>query len=114
MAKRINWSSSSKADADGTDLTVTPLGLFDTPLIDAGMASGNEVPETGTAPSQIVFIEGSVADCQALADGVRPGVTVVLLNPDTNGVRQIADYLRQSDIVTWPRSRSLRTAPMAN
>lgn len=93
MAKRGNRSSSSKADVDGTNSTVASFGLFDTPLIGAGMVSGNAVPETNAAPSQIVFIEGSVADYQILADGVRPGEMVVILNPASNGVQQIADYL---------------------
>jgi hypothetical protein len=52
----------------------------------------------GGAGQQIVFIEGSVADYQALAHGVQPGVAVVILNPDTNGVQQIADYLQRYDI----------------
>jgi hypothetical protein len=53
---------------------------------------------SATAPSQIVFIEGSVADNQILAEGVQPGVKVVILNPDANGVQQIVDYRQRHDI----------------
>ena len=52
----------------------------------------------GGAGQQIVFIEGSVADCQVLADGVQPGVTAVILDPSANGVQQIADYLQQHQV----------------
>ena len=84
--------------SDGIDTPVTVLGAFDTAFNGAGLPPGNQLPETGTQPNQIVFIEGSVADVRILADGVRPGVKVVILNPDANGVQQIADYLRQHDI----------------
>jgi hypothetical protein len=61
-------------------------------------AGGADQEPAGGAGQQIVFIEGSVADYQILADGVQPGVTVVILNPDANGVQQIADYLQQHDV----------------
>ena len=48
--------------------------------------------------TQIVFIDGSIAGAQALADGVRSGVVAVILDPDLDGVRQIADYLAAHDI----------------
>ncbi len=98
MAKRSNQSFLSEKNGLGTDTPVVPLGLFDAAPIGADMASGNEVPETGAAPSQIVFIERSVADYQILAGGVKPGVKVVVLNPDANGVQRIADYLQQHDV----------------
>ncbi len=47
---------------------------------------------------QIVFIDGSIAEAQALAAGVRNGVVAVILDPDQDGVRQIADYLASHDI----------------
>ena len=93
MAKHSNQSSGL-----GSDTPVVPLGLFDAAPIGAEMAPGNEVPETGAAPSQIVFIEGDVPDAEVLARGVTPGVRVVLLDPSLDGVRQIADYLTSHDI----------------
>jgi hypothetical protein len=54
-------------------------------------------PSTG-AGQQIVFIDSNVPDAQLLAQGVQPGITVVMLNPNSNGVQQIADYLSDNNI----------------
>ena len=48
---------------------------------------------SSTTGHQIVFIDGNVPDAQALAQGVQPGIEVVILDPNGNGVQQIADYL---------------------
>jgi hypothetical protein len=45
------------------------------------------------APSEILFIDSQVPDYQSLASGAKPGVEVVLLNPDSDGLQQIADFL---------------------
>ncbi|HTB40828.1 MAG TPA: DUF4347 domain-containing protein, partial [Reyranella sp.] len=72
---------------------------------DSGNASGpaDSSPAGGTSaapaetPSnvghQIVFIDGNVPDVQTLVQGVQAGIEVVVLDPNTNGVQQIADYL---------------------
>ncbi len=44
-------------------------------------------------PTEIVFIDSAVTDYQALASGAKPGVEVVILNPNADGVHQIADFL---------------------
>jgi hypothetical protein len=47
---------------------------------------------------QIVFIEGDVPDAQLLAAGVAPGVLAVILDPNQDGVTQIAQYLASHDL----------------
>src|SRR5580658_6776409 len=103
MATRSNWLSPRENDGFGADTPFAPLTLFDAALVGADTVPddegpGNEGPETGAAPSQIVFIEGNVPDAEELARGVKPGVRVVLLDPSLDGVRQIADYLTGHDI----------------
>ena len=95
MADQRNWRDASTPPShDGApDDASWALGLADATAHDAFPHSGT--PASAAAPSQIVFIEGSVADYQILAAGVRPGVQVVILNPDASGVQQIADYLQQ-------------------
>ncbi len=66
--------------------------------IPADSAAGGGSPAAPATPSstaghQIVFIDGNVPDAQALAQGVQPGIEVVILDPNSNGVQQIADYL---------------------
>ena len=63
---------------------------------DSGSGSGSPAaPATpsSTAGHQIVFIDGNVPDAEVLAQGVQPGIEVVILDPNSNGVQQIADYL---------------------
>ena len=59
----------------------------------ASALSGSAAPG-----QQIVFIEGNVPDAQLLAAAVEPGVQAVILNPNEDGVQQIADYLASHDI----------------
>jgi hypothetical protein len=77
-------------------------------LFDQADVAHETVPDAGrpdpvatdaaAAPSQIVFIEGNVPDLQDLLDGLAAGVQAVLLNPDQDGVQQIAAYLTNHDI----------------
>jgi hypothetical protein len=73
-------------------------GSWDLVIPDAG-DSGVAMPWSGAAfvapapITQIVFIDGSVPNAQELAQGVQPGVVAVVLNPDQDGVQQIADWL---------------------
>jgi VCBS repeat-containing protein len=49
---------------------------------------------TGSNPAQeLVFIDSHVTDYQVLLNGVKSGVTAVLLDPSRDGLVQIADYL---------------------
>ena len=59
----------------------------------ASALSGSAAPG-----QQIVFIEGDVPDAQLLAAAVEPGVQAVILDPNEDGVQQIADYLASHDI----------------
>src|SRR5215469_2371572 len=73
-------------------------GSWDLMIADDG-SGGLATPWSGFAfdapapVTQIVFIDGSVPDAQELATGVKPGVVAVILNPDRDGVQQIADWL---------------------
>jgi hypothetical protein len=98
MADQRNWRDATTLSSHkgAPDDTTWVFGFADAATPDLLPEAGT--PPSALAPSQIVFIEGSVADYQILADGVQPGVKVVILNPDANGVQQIADYLQQHDI----------------
>ncbi|TAN47521.1 MAG: DUF4347 domain-containing protein, partial [Methylococcaceae bacterium] len=67
--------------ADGTTTTV-PLPVELRPL-DAAANGGKK---------EVVFIESNVADYQTLVDGVRPGVEVLLLDGQQDGLAQIAAW----------------------
>jgi hypothetical protein len=70
------------------------------------VAEGNKLraaawPVPAAAPgdaTQIVFIDGSIAGAQALADGVRADIVAVILDPCQDSVCQIADYLARHHI----------------
>ncbi len=69
-------------------------GSFDTTVYPAlGLPEAEAVPVT-----QVVFIEGSVADAKQLARGVAPGVIAVILSPDQDGMQQIAAWLASHDV----------------
>jgi hypothetical protein len=64
--------------------------------IDPVIAAAPRVAADTAAPAvprQIVFTEGNVPDAQDLLNGVQPGVQAALLDPDQDGVQQIAAYL---------------------
>jgi pectate lyase len=46
-------------------------------------------PLAADAAREIVFIEGNVTDVQSLAHGVRPGISVVVLDPRADGLTQM-------------------------
>ena len=50
-------------------------------------------PATETTPREIVFIDAGVGDYQQLIDGARSDVEVIVLDPQADGLRQIADIL---------------------
>ncbi|MGP0172268.1 Ig-like domain-containing protein [Pseudomonas sp. NCHU5208] len=53
-------------------------------------------PESATADQRqdLVFIDGKVADKEQLIASLRPGVEVVVLDGNRDGLQQIADYLQ--------------------
>ncbi|MBI1291051.1 DUF4347 domain-containing protein, partial [bacterium] len=60
------------------------------PLVDAGDIAG---------PSQIVFIDSRVEDAGDLLAGIDPSADIVFLDPDRDGVEQIAEVLAsRSDV----------------
>ena len=52
------------------------------------------------ANQQIVFIDSQVADYQLLANGILPGIKVVILKSDRNGIEQITEILSQRNNFT--------------
>ncbi len=96
MTKNAGGTPSSELDPLAAAMLIDPS----VDVLAATVKPPPPAPSPGgsATPSQIVFIEGSVADYQILAGGVLPGVKVVILNPDANGVQQIADYLQRHDI----------------
>jgi large repetitive protein len=54
------------------------------------------VPAVAILRQQVVFIDAHVDDCQMLATGVLPGIEVVLLDPQRDGVQQISEVLAMS------------------
>jgi len=62
---------------------------------DGNSGGASAAVPSSTASHQIVFIDGNVPDADALAQGVQQGqgIEVVILDPNSNGVQQIADYL---------------------
>ena len=49
-----------------------------------------------TATRQIAFIDPSIADWETLLTGLSTGIQVVILDPSTNGLLQIAESLRSA------------------
>lgn len=48
-----------------------------------------------SAPREVVFIEDNINDWEMLAQSVRPGMELVRLNSQEDGLAQMADYLKQ-------------------
>jgi hypothetical protein len=79
----------------------TGFGLFPDGLWNAGTvvaAAPAAYPPAAGGYRQIVFIEGDVGDARALAAGVAPGVLAVILDPDRDGLQQIAAFLTSHDV----------------
>ena len=74
--------------------TAAPVPVGPAAAADAGSGTPGSTP---TAGQQIVFIDGNVPDAQSLVAGVKPGIQVVILDPNGNGVQQMADYLSSHD-----------------
>src|SRR5690242_14932667 len=47
---------------------------------------------------QVVFIDSRVPDIADLINGVQPDVSVFVLDPDSDGVQQIADILAANNL----------------
>jgi len=65
---------------------------------DGGNSGGGPWHAGGdVAPTGIVFIDSSVPDIAELLSGIRPGEAVYILNPDSDGLDQIAEILTAHD-----------------
>ena len=80
-------SSAASATVDG--------GHKDTTGIQQPIAATGQTPAAaGMAEKQVIFIDGGVADYQALVAGLPPGTEWVLLDPTKDGFAQMATYLK--------------------
>ncbi|HXJ08539.1 MAG TPA: DUF4347 domain-containing protein, partial [Burkholderiales bacterium] len=63
----------------------------------ADVANDGTIERVGTpARQEIVFVDPNVRDFQALVDGIdNPNARIVLLDPNRDGVQQMADVLKQ-------------------
>lgn len=52
-----------------------------------------EAPAVGSPRQEITFIDGQVQDYQQLLAGIKPGTEVVVLDPKSDGLKQISGYL---------------------
>ena len=53
------------------------------------------VLNASSAPTEIMFIDSQVPDADILAHGAKPGVEVVMLDANSDGVQQIANFLQR-------------------
>ncbi|MBV9222004.1 MAG: DUF4347 domain-containing protein, partial [Methylobacteriaceae bacterium] len=54
--------------------------------------------DQGAASGQVVFIDSRVPDLQDLIDNALPGEKVFVLDPNFDGVQQIADILAANNL----------------
>ncbi len=85
-AAPLATDASHTTDASTTQSNTAVTGLA--PLAVTGAA-----PTDSSSGQQVVFIDPHVPDYQILAAGVKPGEEVVILDANTDGVQQIADWL---------------------
>jgi hypothetical protein len=74
-----------------------PDGLWNAGTVAAPMQEAALAAGVGSW-RQIVFIEGNVPDAEALATGVAPGVLAVILDPNQDGLQQIAAFLTRHGV----------------
>src|ERR1700686_4710139 len=85
-ARSASWRSSRGSCTTPTQSTTTVAGL-------APVGVTGAAPADSASGHQVVFIDPHVPDYQLLAAGVKPGEEVVILDANTDGVQQIADWL---------------------
>src|SRR5580658_4992079 len=92
MADNRDWRKASTffAGGDSPDNLTWTFGVASA-TVPAGAPTA--APANAATLQQVVFIDGDVPDAQLLAAGVAPGVRAVVLNPNQNGVQQIAAWL---------------------
>ncbi len=67
---------------------------------DIGVAPVVPSPAPETVTGEIAFIDSSLPNYQSLVAGVRPGVTVVILEGDRDGIAQITKVLKSAENVS--------------
>ncbi|HKS62174.1 MAG TPA: DUF4347 domain-containing protein, partial [Xanthobacteraceae bacterium] len=78
---------------------VNPVIDIDTSTVAATATGINDATVTRTAAvRRIIFIDPAVPGAQALLAGVAPDAVAILLDPDKDGVQQIADVLAANEL----------------
>ena len=111
MTRHSGWTVSPDLNSLADDGLSTLAGIagaaapdaFAPPVHDRDFGHTTETAapaaaSTQPAPTQLVFIEANVPDLQDLLNGLAPGAQAVLLNPDQEGVQQIAAYLASHNV----------------
>ncbi|MGY2752544.1 hypothetical protein ACVW0Q_000905 [Thermostichus sp. MS-CIW-21] len=60
----------------------------------ANPATSGNIPLQHTVQDELVFIDPALPDLSILLTGIRPGTEVILLDPNKDGIQQIAEVLR--------------------
>jgi hypothetical protein len=75
-----------------------PIGSLSSRSSTLGPVQAPSTPETvpsQTTVDEILFVDRRVSGYQQLEAGVRPGITVIELNPNQDGIAQISDVLEK-------------------
>ncbi|WP_144146744.1 DUF4347 domain-containing protein [Paraburkholderia sp. BCC1884] len=87
-------SQTSTADPQKTTQTDTTVAAQKTVQTDAALNAAVIDPTVAAAAHAVVFIDPSVVDYEALIAGLPAGTQYVVLNANTDGFAQIAQYLQ--------------------
>ena len=76
-----------------TGATPPPIATAATPVpVETAMLQASN-PALDNGKHEIVFVDSSITNWQAIANDIQPGIEVVLFNGDGDGLKEIADYL---------------------
>src|SRR5690348_11570818 len=68
-------------------------------VLDTGAVAASDATVTGKpAVRRIIFIDPAVPGAQTLLTGVTPDAVAILLDPDKDGVHQIAHFLATNEL----------------
>jgi hypothetical protein len=98
-------SSAASAAPDASHAAPAPAPTPPAPSNDADTTKTSSATDTGSTSSattaashEIVIIDSQVPDIQTVINGIKPGDQIFVLDPDKDGVKQIADILAANDL----------------
>ncbi|WP_170116023.1 Ig-like domain-containing protein [Brenneria roseae] len=94
VAETAATTSDSTIDHAANDTTTTAQNNHDDSVVQATQNIDVTAVADGTASDrkEVAFIDTSVRDYQTLVAGIKPGVEVILINGDQDGLQQIAEW----------------------